>query len=152
MTNHDFKVRHDDHDEGGDLNDMYLQWVLQLFNDFRNGQTTQNDVNPNFLNNNDQNVKLQFICQKVSYQPCALLTNSRFMRLRSRRVTFTPKSSAASQIFRFTCSRNIYHQLKSTSKQSKCLMFRKHLLQSCEKLCAATKRRGSGQMTDLSGD
>ena len=40
MTNHDFKARHDDHDEGGDLNDMYLQWVLQLFNDFRNGQTT----------------------------------------------------------------------------------------------------------------
>ena len=31
-------------------------------------------------------------------------------------------------------------------------MFRKHLLQSCEKLCAATKRKGSGQMTDLSGD
>lgn len=116
------------------------------------GKPPQNDVNPNFLNNNDQNVKLQFICQKVSYQPCALLTNSRFMRLRSRRVTFTPKSSAASQIFRFTCSRNIYHQLKSTSKQSKCLMFRKHLLQSCEKLCAATKRRGSGQMIDLSGD
>ena len=92
MTNHDFKARHDDHGDGGDFDDDIYNGSCNCLMISEMGKPPQNDVNPNFLYNNDQNVKLQFICQKVSYQPCALLTNSRFMRLRtrSRRVTFTP--------------------------------------------------------------
>ena len=53
MTNHDFKARHDDHGDGGDFDDDIGNESCNCLMISEMGKPPQNDVNPNFLNNND---------------------------------------------------------------------------------------------------